>query len=106
MRSIVFILYSLKEGVDAETFETRAREVEARLASRSRAINSYTLTRITKCMTDGDVSPYDYIEILEISDPEGYAAEGSKPDVSAFLREWERDVKSYLALGGDTVAES
>lgn len=101
----IYILYSLRDGVHRQGFEERARRVETQLARSSHAVQSYNLSTITGCRAGAILSPYDYIEVLEVADGDAYASEGLRPEVQAFLREWESDVATYITLEGRTVAE-
>ena len=48
-------------------------------------------------------SPYDYLEVIEISDLEAYRALGSLPEFEQFLQEWSQYVAEAVMIHGETI---
>lgn len=106
MDTRVFLFYKLKPETDRETFEGRARNVEARLAAKSPAIVSYTLTRLEGVIDSEHPVPYDYVESIEVTSLTEYQAGGSDPDIKKFLDDWEADVESFQIVHGVVVSHT
>jgi hypothetical protein len=67
----VFWFSRLRPGVDADAYEEWVRTVDYAAARRIPSILSYRVYRINgPCL--GDMTPYDYVEVVEITDLEDY----------------------------------
>lgn len=106
MRTRVLIFYRLKEGVDRDAFERRARAVEAVLAARSPEIVTYALTRVEQTLGGDTTAPYDYVETLEVTSLSAYQSGSDDPDAAAFLIDWERDVAAHVIVSGPVVSST
>jgi hypothetical protein len=105
--SRVFIFYKLKDGIDRERFERRARDVERPLAARSPAIERYVLTRLDGVLDpEGAPLPYHYVEAIDVTSLEDYQSGVGDPDIDAFIKDWEEDVSQYVLVHGNIVSQT
>jgi len=103
----IFILYKLKDGVNRERFEQRARDVERPLAARSPAIERYVLTRLDAVLDpEGAGVPYDYVEAIDVTSLAEYRSGVGDPEIDAFIKEWEQDVAEYVLVHGEIVSQT
>ncbi len=103
MTSRVFFLNRLHEGVDPAEYETWIRSVDYPVARGQDAITSYTVTRIEGTLTGEGESPYDYLEVIEITGLDEYRALGSLPAFERLLQEWSQYVAHAVMIHGEVV---
>jgi hypothetical protein len=67
----VFWFSRLRSGVNAAEYEQWVREVDYRAARNIPSITNYRVYHINgPCL--GDAAPYDYVEVVEITDIDAY----------------------------------
>jgi hypothetical protein len=74
MTTRVFFFNRLHEGVAGEDYERWVREVDYPKARSIPAIVSYEVVKVDGPLRDAGV-PYDYIEVVEITDVDAYRAD-------------------------------
>src|SRR5437763_8666112 len=94
----VFFLNRLRDGADFDEYEAWIRRVDYPVARAQGAITSYTVTRIEGTLSGEGESPYDYLEVIEISDLAAYRALGSLPEVEQLLQEWSQYVAEAVMI--------
>ena len=99
----VFFLNRLREGVDADEYESWIRRVDYPIARAQGAITSYTVTRIEGTLAGSGESPYDYLEVIEITDLESYRALGSLPEFEQLLKDWSQYVAEAVMIHGEVI---
>jgi hypothetical protein len=99
----VFFLNRLHEGADREEYEAWIRRVDYPVARAQGAITSYTVTRVGGTLSGEGDSPYDYLEVIEITDLEAYRALGSLPEFEELLREWSQYVAEAVMIHGEVI---
>lgn len=68
---VVFWFSRLRPGVKAADYEQWVREIDYRAANEIPSIRSYRVHHINgPCL--GDATPYDYVEVVEITDIDAY----------------------------------
>ena len=67
------------------------------------AIADYTVTRIEGTLSGEGESPYDYLEVIEITDLEEYRALGALPEFQQLLQEWSQFVAEAVMIHGDVI---
>jgi REDY-like protein HapK len=100
--AVVFFLNKLRPGVKPEDYEQWVREVDYPTARALDTIKSYVVARMSESIDRGK-SPYDYIERVEITDPEDYRRELTDPKLGEFSQQWSRFVGESVALFGEEV---
>ena len=103
MAQRVFFLNKLRDGVDPQEYESWIRQVDYPIARAQGAITAYTVTRIEGTLGGEGESPYDYLEVIEITDLESYRALGSLPEFEQLLQEWSHYVAEAVMIHGDVV---
>ena len=98
----VFFLNRLHEHTDPAEYEAWIRRIDYPVARAQEAIRSYTVTRIEGTL-DGGESPYDYLEVIEITDLDAYRALGRKPEFEQLLREWSAFVAEAVIVHGEEI---
>jgi len=99
----VFFLNRLHEGADRDEYEAWIRRVDYPVARAQGAITSYTVTRIDGTLSGEGASPYDYLEVIEITDLEAYRALGELPEFQQLLKEWSQFVAEAEMIHGDVI---
>ena len=99
----VFFLNRLHEGADPDEYEAWIRRVDYPVARAQGAITSYTVTRIEGLLSGVRESPYDYLEVIEITDLEEYRALGELPEFQQLLQELSQYVADAVMIHGDVV---
>ena len=99
----VFFLNRLRESADRAEYEAWIRRVDYPVARAQDAIRSYTVTRIDGTLTGEGESPYDYLEVIEISDLDAYRALGDLPEFRQLLEEWSGYVGDAVLVHGEVI---
>jgi hypothetical protein len=105
MAQRVFFLNKLREGVDPLEYERFVREVDYPFARRLPTIRSYVVTRLD-ALFDGGEAPYDYLEVVEITELEAYRKSldpRGSPEVQKFFDEWSSFVGESLVVYGQVI---
>jgi hypothetical protein len=103
MRQRVFFLNRLRDGVNPADYERWVREVDYPLARSLPTIESYVVTRLDGVMGGGE-APYDYLEVVEITNYEDYKASlGGGPEMEEFFQQWSSYVGESLAVYGEVI---
>ena len=103
MAQRVFFLNRLHEGADPAEYEAWIRRVDYPVARAQGAIASYTVTRIDGTLAGEGESPYDYLEVIEITDLDAYRALGDLPEFRRLLREWSGYVADAVMVHGEVI---
>ena len=100
-----FFLNKLREGVDAADYERFVREVDYPFARALPTIRSYVVTRLDGMLDGEGKPPYDYLEVVEITDLDDYRAslDPSKPENKAFFDQWSGFVGESLMVQGEVI---
>src|SRR4029079_19060653 len=99
----VFFLNRLRESADRAEYEAWIRRVDYPVARAQDAIRSYTVARIDGTLTGEGESPYDYLEVIEISDLDAYRALGDLPEFRQLLEEWSGYVADAVLVHGEVI---
>jgi REDY-like protein HapK len=99
----VFFLNRLRDGADFDEYEAWIRRVDYPVARAQGAITSYTVTRIDGTLSGEGESPYDYLEVIEITDLDAYRALGDLPEFQQLLREWSGYVADAVLIHGEVI---
>jgi hypothetical protein len=103
MSTRVFFLSRLHEGADPAEYERWVRDVDLPVARAIPAVRSYDVVRLDGALRDGEV-PYDYIEVLEVSDLETYKRELEEiPDRAGFSAAWRSFVGEAVSVHGTVI---
>jgi hypothetical protein len=103
MAQRVFFLNRLREGADPAEYEAWIRRVDYPVARAQGAITSYTVTRIEGMLAGEGQSPYDYLEVIEITDLDAYRALGALPEFERLLEEWSEYVAEAVMIHGEVI---
>lgn len=106
MAQRVFFLNKLRDGIDPADYERWIREVDYPLARRLPTIESYVVTRLNGLYEGGDRPPYDYVEVVEITELEAYRKSldpSARPELEQFADEWSSFVGESLVVYGEVI---
>jgi hypothetical protein len=107
MAQRVFFLNRLRDGVDPADYERFVREVDYPFARRVPTIRSYVVTRLDG-LFDGGKAPYDYLEVVEITELEAYRRSldpTARPEVRDFFEQWSSFVADSLVVYGEVIED-
>ena len=103
MAERVFFLNTLKPGVDPAEYESWIRRVDYPVARAQSAIESYVVTRLAGTLSGEGEPPYQYLEVIEITNIEEYRAGLGTPEMERLLEEWSTYVGESVAVYGDVI---
>jgi hypothetical protein len=89
----LIVLFNLKPEADVAAYERWAAEVDMATVRRLEHCDAFDVYRCTGTLAGGD-APYDYVEIIELSDLGGFRAEAAGDavqQVAAQFREFADD---------------
>jgi TPP-dependent pyruvate/acetoin dehydrogenase alpha subunit len=100
----VFWFSCLQPGVKAEDYERWVREVDYVLAKKIPSIVRYRVYRINGACLGDDPAPYDYVEMVEITDIDVYRHEiRNHPAAEKIIAEIRQYVESKGNAWGTVV---
>lgn len=104
MAQRVFFLNTLREGVKPEDYEKWVREVDYPLARNLPTIKSYIVTRLDGLLQEQGKPPYDYLEVVDVTDLDDYRASlAGGPEIEEFFRQWSSFVGASVAVVGEVI---
>lgn len=103
MAQRVFFLNRLHEHADPHEYEAWIRRVDYPITRAQDVITSYTVTRIDGTLSGEGESPYDYLEVIEITDLEAFRALDQKPEFEQMIREWSGYVAEAVMVHGEMI---
>jgi hypothetical protein len=104
MPSRVIVLTKLKDGVDPAEYEQWVRTGDYPIARAQEPILSYEVYKASeRLLADTADLPYDYIEVIDVSDVAAYLAAAGTPAMQQMLGEWGERVGEYVAFSSDLV---
>jgi hypothetical protein len=100
----VIVLTKLKDGVNAEAYEQWVRTGDYPIARAQGAISSYEVYKASeRLLADTADLPYDYIEVIDVTDVAEYLAAAGTPEMQQMLGEWGERIGEYVAFSSDLV---
>lgn len=104
MAQRVFFLNNLKPGVDPAGYEDWIRRRDYPIARKQEEISSYVVTRVEGPLSGGAASPYQYLEVIEITDIEAYrAGMDGDPEFDQLMHEWSQYGEESIAVYGEVI---
>jgi hypothetical protein len=82
-----YVITTLKQGVRPEDYERWLREYDYRVARTLPSIVSYRTHRIEGPITGAEQAGWNYIERIEVRDPEQYAKDLASPAGQELIRQ-------------------
>ena len=100
----VFWMSRLKPGVAAADYETWVQDFDYDKARELSSIHSYRAYRIRKPFLETGSTPFDYLEVIEVTDLDEYRRElNEHPAAQAIAQEWGNYVELVYSLSGELV---
>lgn len=104
MAQRVFFLNTLREGADPAEYEDWIRRVDYPVARRQESIRRYEVTRLEGLVSGEGKPPYQYLEVIDISDINAYrSGMDGNPEFEQLLADWSRYVGESVAVYGENV---
>ncbi len=104
MAQRVFFFNKLRAGVAAPDYERWVREVDYPFARGLPSIESYVVTRLDGHLQGDAPVPYDYVEVVEITNLDDYRqAFAAGEGVKEFFEEWSSYVGESIAVHGEVI---
>ena len=95
----IIVLFNLKPDVAAADYEDWARSRDVPAVRSLPSVDDFTILRTTGVLGGGGKAPFDYAEIIEVADMEGFgtdiASDGVQA-VSAEFKQWSDDAVYML----------
>jgi hypothetical protein len=101
----VFWFSKLKEGAQAAAYERWVQETDYRLARDVRCVAHYRVHRLAGPVEGEGAAPYDYIEVLDVTDIDEYrAALKNHPAIQQIIAEIGQYVDGAGSAWGSPIA--
>ena len=84
----VVVLFNLKPGVDTATYEEWARTRDIPGVRAMPSIDDFRVYRTTGLLGGSGATPYQYVEIIDIADMDGFATDAASEAMQAVVREF------------------
>lgn len=79
----VIVLFNLKPGIRPEEYETWARDSDLPVVGGLQSMQKFEVLKASGLLIGDGTSPYEYFEIMRISDMDAFAKELNGEDVQA-----------------------
>ena len=103
MSTRLCFLYKLRPDVEPAEYERWLREVDVPFATARPTLLRYDCVRIDRSLESAATAPFDYVEILEVTDVEADQALVAGPEAEAIAAQWAGYVSDYKIMAGDPV---
>lgn len=97
----VFFLNKLKDGASPEEYEKWVREKDYPIARAAPSVKAYHVHKMEGTLMGG--KPYDYLEVIDITDIDSYKKDLDSPATKELLSEWQRYIGETVAIYGDAL---
>jgi hypothetical protein len=84
----IIVLVNLKPGKNSADYEQWARETDLPTVNALPSVDRFDLFRATGLLTGGK-SPYDYVEIIDLSDMDKFVTDTSNDTMAAIAAEFQ-----------------
>ncbi len=105
MSQRIFVLHSLRPGVEPADYETWLRTVNMPIARRLEPVERVTMTRVSGLLMGEGEPPYQYVETLDVTDLDAYLAVLGDPELAQQSEEFARYVDEFVALLGEDIED-
>ena len=85
----VVVLFNLKAGVDVAAYEDWARTRDIPGVRALPSIDDFRVYRATGLLGGEGTSPYEYIEVIDIADMEGFGTDVASETMQTVSREFQ-----------------
>jgi hypothetical protein len=100
----IFIFTKLSPGLSQADYEKWLEEVDYPAARAQDAILSYEVFRAERrLMADSDESPWEYVEVIDVTDMDEYFASADNEAMAAMLVDWNKNIGEFVAISTDIV---
>ena len=79
----IIVLFNLKDGVDPAEYEAWAKKDDIPTASGLNSVDAFTVHKATGIFGSDGTSPYQYFEVIDISDMDNFVGDISDPAFQA-----------------------
>jgi hypothetical protein len=85
----VIVLFNLKDGVDRSEYEAWARTSDLPIVRGLDSVADFSVHRVSGLLGSDDASPYQYIEIIDVSDMARFGEEVASETVQKQATEFQ-----------------
>lgn len=85
----LIVLFNLKPGQDAGAYERWAREVDLPTVRGFESVDGFDVNRATGLLMGEGDPPYQYIEVIDVNDMDGFAADVSTDAMKAIAAQFQ-----------------
>ncbi len=86
----IICLFKLKQGVDLAEYEEWARTRDIPGVKALGSVRDFTVHRATGLFGSDAPPPYDYIEVIDVDELDGFAADVTTPEFQAAAAPFQR----------------
>ena len=104
MATRVVVLTKLRDGVEPEAYESWVRSGDYPIARAQAPILSYEVFRAhERLLADSPELPYDYIEVIDVTDVAEYLEAAGNADMQQMLAAWGERIGEFVAFSSHIV---
>ena len=97
----LIVLFNLKSGQDADAYERWAREVDLPTVRGFASVDSFEVSRSTGLLMGEGKPPFQYIEVLEVNDMDGFAVDVSTDAMKAIAAQFQEMTDNPIFILAD-----
>ncbi|WP_428928965.1 hypothetical protein [Marinibacterium sp. SX1] len=85
----IIVLFNLRPGVSAEDYEAWARTTDIPVVNDLPSIASFTVHKATGVMGSDATPPYQYVEVVDVADMDGFGRDVSTEAMTRIAAEFQ-----------------
>ncbi len=85
----IIVLFKLKDGTDRDAYEDWARNSDVPTVTNLPSVDGFTVHRATGLLGSDAPSPYQYVEVLDVSSMDGLFADISTEAMQAIAAQFQ-----------------
>lgn len=100
----IIVLINLKPETDVAAYEDWVRNVDIPGVRALSSCSGYNVYRATGLFGSEEKPPYQYVELIEVADPDGFMADVSSPAVQALAAQLGEYADGPVFITAETIA--
>lgn len=103
MATSIIVLFNLKAGVNPADYENWARTTDLPTVRKMSSVTDFEVLRASGLFGSDAKPPYQYIEVINIQNLEGFGSEASTPEMQAIASEFQQWADQPIFILADRI---
>ena len=94
----IYVLFNLREGVDAKAYEDWATSVDAPTVRALPSIADFRVHALTGLLMGEGKPPFQYVEVIDVADPEAFGSDVASEEMQKISAQFRAFADNPLFL--------